>query len=178
MLVKCLYCDVENDALVTAGYCDSCGKKLPSSAMVRTKRAIATGSEGEDDGRKKRERSLVADLLILAAVVQLIAGGLFLVLAPAVLTNVPSTFLTIVFVLTLVPAVWLGLMGLLAQRQFRHVGIVALVGYLVWAIASFVWQPDVGMVWLILHGLMMAQLIVVVVKSRRARAWSRPMARR
>ena len=24
MLVKCLYCDVENDALATSGYCESC----------------------------------------------------------------------------------------------------------------------------------------------------------
>jgi hypothetical protein len=32
--VRCLFCDVENDAVLSAGYCENCGKKLPPAAQA------------------------------------------------------------------------------------------------------------------------------------------------
>lgn len=157
MLVKCLSCDVENDALATSGFCDHCGKKLPTSAMVRTRRAIDAGSDGEEPAAA-RQREPVAEGLFASAVVQLIAGGLFLVLGPTMLRAVPETFLPLCVVLTVVPAALLGVAGVIAGRRPRAAVVAALVGYLVWAVAAFAWQPAVGLAWLVVHLIMAGPL--------------------
>ena len=159
MLVKCLYCDVENDALATSGFCDNCGKKLPTSAMARTRRAIAAGSDGEENGTRPGKRAPVAEALLTAAVVQLVAGGLFLVLGSALLLRVPTTFLATVVVWTIVPALGLGGLGFFARGQPRYAVVAALVAYVIWAGAAFAWQPEVAGAWLVVHAVMAPVLI-------------------
>lgn len=159
MLVKCLYCDVENDALATSGFCDNCGKKLPTSAMARTRRAIAAGSDGEEGTARPGQRFPAAEALLTSAVVQLVAGGLFLVLGPALLPMVPTTFLATAVVWTLVPALVLGLLGTWARHQPRHAALAAIVAYLIWAGAGFAWHPELAGAWLAVHAVMAPLLI-------------------
>lgn len=158
MRVKCLACDSENDALATSGYCDHCGKKLPASAMVRTKRALRTGSDGDDEPRDTKARSAVFEALLTATVVQLICGGLFLVVGPTLLTSVPETFLTSVFLWTLFPTVGLGACAILARVQPRYAVLAAIGIYVVWAGVGFAWQPIIARAWVAVHGVMAAVL--------------------
>jgi hypothetical protein len=152
MLVKCLSCDMENDALATAGYCESCGKKLPTSAMVRTRRAIAAEGDGEEPPADRKMHSATTEALFTAAVVQLVSGGLFLVIGPALLSRVPETFLALAFGWTLGPAVWFGGLALLVRWQSRWVTWLAVVSYLIWIALGFIWQLEFARGWLVVHG--------------------------
>jgi hypothetical protein len=156
MRVKCLYCDVENDALETSGYCENCGKKLPNSAMIRTKKAIATGAGGEEAVAPLATRSRIAEAFYATAV--LACGGLFLVLGPALFSKVPETFLVTVMAWTMAPTITLALLGLWARWQPRPVVLLALVLYAVWIAIGFLAQPDVAQAWLIIHAVMAALL--------------------
>ena len=86
MLVKCLYCDVDNDALATGGFCESCGKKLPSSAMIKPRRTLG-GDTPDEPGElvpvPKKSRA-VSEGLFAASILWVFAGGAFLVLASPV----------------------------------------------------------------------------------------------
>src|SRR5436190_16476597 len=97
MRVKCLSCDAENDALATGGFCDSCGKKLPASAMVRPRRTLGGDTPDEPGERSPLhpKSKAVSEGLFAAAVVYLVAGGAFLVLGSSVygwLAKVPDRF--------------------------------------------------------------------------------------
>jgi hypothetical protein len=169
MLVKCLYCDVENDALATSGYCESCGKKLPACAMVRTKRAIAAGTDGDlAPAAAASPRSRTADALLTTAVVQLACGGLFLVLGPALFRRVPETFLPLVLLFTVVPAVGLAGLGLWARRQPRPAALAATGLYVAWAAAGFLIHLGMAEAWLVVHAVVAALLGWVVWVSFRS----------
>ncbi|MFO0841212.1 MAG: hypothetical protein U0797_02290 [Gemmataceae bacterium] len=153
MRVKCLYCDVENDALETSGFCDNCGKKLPDCAMIRTRKEMILRSGG-DEIAAPAARSRVADALFATAVVQLACGGLFLVLGPALLTPVPTTFLTTAVAWTVFPTLAFALLGLWARSQPRPAVLLALTLYAVWVAIGFLAQPQVAAAWLLVHAVM------------------------
>lgn len=158
MLVKCLYCDLEMDALITGGYCENCGKRLPTSAMVRTRKALTTGSEVENLTTTPASRSPTAEAFFTTAVVQLIAGGLFLVVGPALLSQVPENFLSLVLAWTMIPTFALGLLGWWARSQPRLAVITAIAFYAVWMIAGLVLQPAMGQAWMVVHAVMAGML--------------------
>jgi hypothetical protein len=82
-IVRCLYCDAVNDAATTAGYCESCGHKLPPASLARRRRIFSPdtpgGAAGEDAPRTGRG---TANLFFSAAILVVVAGGLLLVLGP------------------------------------------------------------------------------------------------
>jgi hypothetical protein len=84
--VRCLYCDAENDAVQSAGYCETCGKKLPPASLAHKRREPArhdpAGVAVPDEER--RPRSQASGWLFTIAILQLIAAGLLLILAPFV----------------------------------------------------------------------------------------------
>jgi hypothetical protein len=153
MRVTCNYCDVENDALETSGYCENCGKKLPNCAMVHTRKEMALRGGG-DEMAAPAARSKVADALFATAVVQLACGGLFLVLGPALLNPVPTTFLTTAVAWAVCPTVALALLGLWARSQPRPAVLLTLTLYAVWVGVGFLAQPQVAAAWLLVHAVM------------------------
>lgn len=157
MLVKCLYCDVENDALETSGFCENCGKKLPNWAAVRTRHAMATTHHGEPVATPAA-RSRVADALFATAVVQLGCGGLFLVLGPALISPVPTTFLTTVVAWTVVPTLTFALLGVWARSQPRAAVMLTLALYLAWVAIGFLAQPAIAATWILVHLVIVAML--------------------
>ncbi len=94
-IVRCLYCDAVNDAATTAGYCESCGHKLPPASLARRRRVVSQGAPGaaaeEDLPRPARG---TANLLFSAAILLVVAGGLLLILGPLLAPGqVTTTFL-------------------------------------------------------------------------------------
>jgi len=163
--VQCLYCDVENDALQTSGYCDNCGKKLPSSALVKTRRSIV--SDGEEDawpGRSPRQPAVEA--LIVAAVVHLVAGGLFLIIGPALMPWVPEDFLTRVFVWALIPSAGVAAMAFLAQWQPGIASAVSVVAVLAWIGLTFVIDERMALPWLLVQAILLGLLVRALWVSR------------
>jgi len=59
MRVTCLFCDVENDALETGGFCDNCGTPLALSARARP----AMNAALENSARKKSESQVSMRIL-------------------------------------------------------------------------------------------------------------------
>jgi hypothetical protein len=118
MLVKCLYCDVENNATLTGGYCENCGKKLPPTATLRPRRTIA-GIETAPDAPAPvpRYRAAVREALIVAAVVHLVLGGVFLIVGPWSYDQVPEQFGTLVLCWTILPTLVVGGLALFARYR-------------------------------------------------------------
>lgn len=138
--VKCLSCDAENDPRSTGGYCDACGKKLPASAAFRSKRAVMgdTGSgsvaDAEPTPGPRRETSAT---LFTVAVLRLIAGGLFLVVGPVFLRDVPDAFLPTVLLGTVIETGFYVLLGLGARVMPRTSALMGLVIFLLAGAVTF-----------------------------------------
>src|ERR1700722_12630872 len=94
--VKCLYCDADNDPRQTAGYCDSCGKKLPPASSFRSRRTEYGDLSSDGPEEVVGAGGGPAEALFTAAVLWLICGGLFLVLGPVFLRSVPVLFVPLV----------------------------------------------------------------------------------
>jgi len=84
--VRCLYCDAENDAVQSAGYCEGCGKKLPPASLAHKRRAPAlhdpAGVRAVDE--KRRTNGRISHLLFTIAILQLLGAGALLLLLPVV----------------------------------------------------------------------------------------------
>jgi hypothetical protein len=52
--VTCYHCGVENDVEATAGYCDSCGKKLPSPTAFRDRQDRDAGNPDPVESEPQR----------------------------------------------------------------------------------------------------------------------------
>jgi hypothetical protein len=151
MLVKCMYCDAENDALATGGFCESCGKKLPASAMVRPRRSIIGGmAVGEEEPAPvTRQRSAVVEGLLVAAVIHLVAGGLFLILGPMLFRQVPERFGPYVLSWTVFPTLAIGGLAWLARYNPQPAALAALVLAALWTGATFLINPQLATGWLV-----------------------------
>jgi hypothetical protein len=73
---RCLHCDATSTASeITAGWCDSCGKRLPDSYAAKVKLDAAKPKPGETAARAGFGGKAV---LALLAVVAVAAAGVFL----------------------------------------------------------------------------------------------------
>jgi hypothetical protein len=145
--VKCLYCDADNDPIANAGYCDSCGKKLPPAAAFRSRHTGEAGStDGPDPIAGPGRRT--SEALLGVAVVQLVAGGLFLILGPLLLTKSPDNFFPKVLFRTVPPVIAFAVLSWLAQRRPLLAAGLALAIHLGWTAYGFVSEPTLSISWL------------------------------
>jgi hypothetical protein len=172
VLVKCLYCDADNDPVATSGYCDGCGRKLPPAAEFRGRRHGRHGA-GDVDEPVPGLRHRAAEALLTAAVVQLVAGGLFLVVGPVLMEKVPDHFLPNVLLFTVPPMLLFAGLSWWARRQPGAATASALGLYLVVAVALFLLAPTMARAWLPVSGVLVAVLAWALwVGSRPGRATS------
>jgi hypothetical protein len=163
MLVKCLYCDADNDALSTGGFCESCGKKLPSSAMIKPRRTLG-GDVPDEPGERAplpKQSKAVSEGLFAASILCVFAGGAFLVLASPVygwLSKVPEHFGPYVLSWTLLPALVVAVLAVLARWQPMPAVVLAFVFSLLWVAATFVMYPALAIGWLLVDGFLFAAL--------------------
>jgi hypothetical protein len=163
MLVKCMYCDTDNDATATGGFCEGCGKRLPRSAMVRPRRTVA-GLETTPESTAAPlppQRSAVSEALLVGAVVHLVAGGGFLVVAGMFFHEVPARFGPTVLCWTLLPTILLGGLAWLARYRPEVTTVLTLALWLAWVGASFLVHPDLALGWLVVQ----AALLVFLVRA-------------
>jgi hypothetical protein len=163
MLVKCVYCDVDNDALSTGGFCESCGKKLPSSAMVKPRRTLG-GDAPEEPGERSplpHKSKAVSEGLFAAGLIYLFAGGAFLILASPVYTwlhEVPAHFGPSVLSWTLLPALLVALLGVLARWAPMPALVMALTFALLWVPLTFFLHRPLAVGWLSIDLVLFAML--------------------
>src|SRR5262249_44470002 len=97
-----------------------------------------------------------------AAVVQLVAGGLFLILGPALFAEVPRRFLPTIMILTIVPTVGLALCGVLERMWGDLWPVVALAGYPIWIGIGLFIHPALAVGWLLVNGVVILVLLWVL----------------
>lgn len=169
MLVKCLYCDAANDGLSTGAYCETCGKKLPTSAMTRPRRTLGgdlPGEPGESMPASHAARP-VSEALFATAVVHLFAGGAFFILAlPLCGWLLPGAFERLkeqsfgptVLSWTLWPALALAVLGLAARWVPTPAVAVAALLAVAWVPLSFLLHPSLALGWLAVDAALFAML--------------------
>jgi hypothetical protein len=159
--VKCLYCDADNDPLATAGYCDACGKRLPPASTFRSRRGPIThaSSEGADPEPEASPRTQAPEALVTAAAVQLVAGGLFLVVGPMLMgTAVPEAFLPTVILFTVPALALFACLAWVARARPELATVASLVVYVVLTGLGFVVHPPLALRWLPVTGVMLGLL--------------------
>jgi hypothetical protein len=149
-LVQCLYCNADNDPTVTGAYCDKCGKRLPTSALIQPRKFARTGG-GEEEGpvAVRQERARASEALLTATIIHLVAGGLFLVIGPALFKAVPENFMLTVMAWAVGPAVALAPLVYWAKRNVSLPGVVAVVLYVAWVAAGFFLDATFATRWLL-----------------------------
>src|SRR5262245_27723877 len=162
--VKCLYCDADNDPQKTGGYCDACGKRLPPAAGFRPRRnPWAAGASADEPEPVAPARARVAELLLTAAVLQLVLGGLFLVLGPVFLREVfrrevPENFLPNVVLFTVPPVAVLGALYWWARYKPFPAAALGLALYPVLLGVNFALSWRQALLWLALAPVVLAAL--------------------
>ena len=156
MFVNCIFCNTTTDATQSAGYCDGCGRKLPSSSQLQTKRSM-TRSVTEDAGLDA-DKGGPRESLLFAAIAHLFAGGLFLVVGPTVLPKVPENFMPRVMTWTLLPTLFVGSLILTARRSPRVSFGVALAAAYAWLGTTFLLDAEFATRWLPVQAILLAVL--------------------
>ena len=156
MQVTCIFCNTTTDATQSAGYCDGCGRKLPSSSQLQTKRSM-TRPLAEDAGLDATKGG-PREMLLLAAIAHLFAGGLFLVAGPAVFPKIPENFMPRVMTWTLLPTLFVGSLILLAGRSPRCCIAIALGATYAWVGATFFIDAEFATRWLFVQGILLVIL--------------------
>lgn len=166
--VVCIFCKTETDGLLSAGYCDGCGRKLPTSAMLATKRSINRTTE--DGPAESNKPGGLSETMLFAAVVHLVGGGLFLVVGPALLAKVPTDFMARVMTWTLIPTLVVGLMIPFVRRWPVPVVSAALLLTGTWVVVTFALDPVIAIHWLAVQALLLVvlgyALFLAITRSR------------
>ena len=155
-LVTCIFCKTTTDAAQSAGYCDGCGRKLPTTSQYQTKRGM-TRAVGGDAGLEARKGG-PRETLAAASIAHLFAGGLFLVAAPAVFPTIPPDFMTRVMTWTLLPTLLVGSLILMAGRFPRAAIGAALAAAYAWVGVTFFLDAEFAMRWLPVQVVLLAVL--------------------
>jgi hypothetical protein len=146
--VKCLSCDADNDPQATGGYCEACGKRLPPAASYTSARR-PRAHLGETDNVLPGPRSRASEALFLILVVQLLAGGLFLVLGPVVFgERLPHDYLSLLMWFTVPPVLLLGALAYLARWFPLASAVTALALQTVWLGVGFAISVSMALLWL------------------------------
>jgi hypothetical protein len=155
-LVTCIFCKTTTDPAQSAGYCEGCGRKLPTTSQFQTKRSM-TRTVAEDAGLDAK-RGGPRETLLLASIAHLFAGGLFLVVGPAVFSTIPHNFLPRVMTWTFLPTLFVGSLILVVGRFPRATIGAALVAAYFWVGATFFLDAEFATRWLPVQAILLAIL--------------------
>jgi len=112
------------------------------------------GEEAELDIQKGGPR----ETILVAAIAHLFAGGLFLVLGPAVFPKVPENFMPRVMTWTLIPTLFVGSLILVAGRFPRGSVLVAILATYAWVGTTFFLDAEFATRWLFVQGVLLVIL--------------------
>jgi hypothetical protein len=166
VIVKCLYCDADNDARETAGYCDNCGKKLPPASAFRSPRKDYTEGTTDRPEELAPARRRTSEALFTAAVLWLIFGGLFLVLGPVFLSKVPSLFVPVVMLTTVLGLAWYALLGWWARKLPRPAALIALSAFLLGWLGHVIVDPSTALLTMVYTPVLGYLIRAILVSSK------------
>ncbi|HTU16423.1 MAG TPA: hypothetical protein VMG10_00045 [Gemmataceae bacterium] len=159
--VRCLYCDVENDAVQSAGYCESCGKKLPPASLAhrRHEPVLHQGAGARPSEIERTAAESASAWLFTAAIVNLIGCGALVVLAPLLVPreHLKTEFIPELLLVSVAVLLIFGALGWWARGRPVPALIAAVIVYLGLSIVDALLAPG-----LVLLGLPVKIAIVVL----------------
>jgi hypothetical protein len=174
--VRCLYCDAENDAVASAGYCEGCGKKLPPASLANKRR---------EPMLHDRPASLApyptaaptpqaSAWLFTAALVNLIGCGGLIVLGPLVLAReqLQADFIPELMLVGVAVLLALAALGWWARRQPTPAAASGLIVYLGLAVVEALLVPGLALLGLPVKIVIVALLIQALRISRKPRRFA------
>jgi hypothetical protein len=174
--VRCLYCKQENDALQTAGYCEGCGKKLPPASLARSRgEGRARELPGLPPEAERRVGQHPSGLLLTAAVLQLVAGGLLLIVGPLLVPpqRMPENFLPAIITGSAVQLFVYAVLGWWASRRPLPAALGGLVLWILVTLLDLAASPALTAWGMPIKLVILAVLVQAV---RLARKQGRPVA--
>jgi hypothetical protein len=171
--VRCRFCDAENDAVQSAGYCDVCGKKLPPASLAHKHRdpvlhdrsgALVVVSE-------RTPQQQASAWLFTAAIVNLVGCGALIVLGSLLVPReqlkgdfIPDLLLVGVMVLLVFAA-----LGWWARSQPTPAIATAAVVYLGLAVVDALLLPGLALLGIPVKIVIVVLLIQAFRVSRKPR---------
>lgn len=170
--VLCLYCDAANDAVRTAGFCESCGRKLPPASRALGRRAgtLREGDASQLDAPAS-PMSQSANMIFLAGIVNLLGNGAVLMLAPLLVAReqLPAEYMPGLIGASLVVLIVLGGLGWWARTRPVPATIAATLVYPILACLDAFAAPALALRSIPLKLVVFAMLLMAVRVSRRPR---------
>jgi hypothetical protein len=171
--VRCLYCDTENDAVQSAGFCESCGKKLPPASLAH-KRREPTLREPAGGLPPEPERGLkqpASGLLFTAAVLHLVGCGALVVLGPLVVPQerLPADAIPHLILHSVAVVVALAGLGWWARYQPLAASALSLPVYVGLSVVEVTSAAALGLLGLPVNLLVATLLVYAVATSRKPR---------
>ena len=171
--VRCLYCDVENDAVQSAGFCDNCGKKLPPASLAHKRREpMLYERVGALPPEVESTPSQQASAwLFTAGLVNLVGCGALIVLGPLLVPREQVNAEFIPELLLISVAVLLSFAGLGWWARSRPLPAVIVGGivYVALAVVDALLAPGLSVLGLPLKIIVLALLIQAARVSRKPR---------
>jgi hypothetical protein len=147
--VRCLYCDGENDAVASAGYCEGCGKKLPPAALANKRREPMLHDRPdslspEPPGTPMQQASA---WLFTAALVNLIGCGGLIVLGPLLVSReqLQADFIPDLMLVGVAVLLALAGLGWWARRQPIPAATIGTIVYLGLAVVEALLVPGLAL---------------------------------
>ncbi|MHB1423559.1 MAG: hypothetical protein ACYC3I_10265 [Gemmataceae bacterium] len=169
--VRCRYCDVENDAVQSAGFCDNCGKKLPPAAQAHGRREpMRHEAGGALSAQVERTPPQQAPAwLFTAAIVNLLGCGGLIVLGPLLLPRqqVKAEFIPDLLAVSVAVLVIFAGLAWWARRRPVLATITAAVVYLGLAVVDALLVPGLALLGLPVKIVIIALLVHSVRLSRK-----------
>jgi hypothetical protein len=169
--VRCLYCDAENDAVVTAGFCENCGKKLPPASLAHKRREplLRDQTGGFAPPLERTPPPQASAWLFTAALIHLVGCGGVVVLGPLLLPREQLNAAFIPELLLISVAVLVSFAALGWWARSRPIAAVLLGGvvYLGLAVVEALLVPGLALLGLPLKIAILALLIQALRVSRK-----------
>jgi hypothetical protein len=170
--VRCLYCDAENDAVQSAGYCERCGKKLPPASLAHKRREPAL-HESPTVAATPVERAPqpASAWLYTAGIVNLLGCGGLVVLGPLLVPReqLHADFIPNLLLVGVVVLLTFAGLGWWARRQPVLAAVAAIVVYLALVAADALATPGLALVGAPVKIVILALLIQALRVSRKPR---------
>ncbi|HEY7308997.1 MAG TPA: hypothetical protein VH643_06465 [Gemmataceae bacterium] len=174
--VRCLYCDTENDAVQSVGFCESCGKKLPPASLAHERHPPilhATPHAAAPD-LERTPRQQASAWLFTAALVNLVGCGALVVVGSLLVPreHLKAEFIPNLLMVSVVVLLVFGGLGWWARWQPLPAAVAGVVVYLGLSVVDAFMVPALALLGIPVKIVILVLLIQAIRASRKPRRFA------
>jgi hypothetical protein len=171
--VRCLYCDSENDAVQSAGFCENCGKKLPPASLAheRHQPVLHERPQGVTPELERTPPPQASAWLFTAALINLVGCGALVVVGSLLVPreHLKAEFIPDLLMVSVVVLLTFGGLGWWARWQPLPAAATGIVVYLVLSVVDALLIPALALLGIPVKIVILALLIQAIRASRKPR---------